>query len=115
MRKLLYWLGIITPKTYILKSLITHYTKAIEKVENEEDMFKIKGILWENGVHKGVCHAADNVFRVYIYGAEWIDKYKAPNSSYWYAQPWDQVSKKGVLQALKFRLDILKTILNSKT
>jgi hypothetical protein len=102
-------------KKELLKSLIEHYEKSIPILENT---FNIWNTLSEFGIGNGICYCAQKVFKTNLYNVKWVENVtnKLGNTySNWFETPYNnRDNKEKCIQLLKYRIIIMKQIINKK-
>ena len=88
--------------------LIAHYEEHIKEIEKMHDVSFIKTHLKINHMDYGICHSAIRLFKVDLTCDNWANS-KCRVGDYWFDYPKILFSKKSILEALQYRVNILKT------
>lgn len=97
----------------ILKKLIAHYSMVIRLCEIK-DYKNTRRIIFDKGVHLGICYAASYYFDENIYGEKWVQKHnKHICFGSWDEYPNNFHKKEEIISSLQYRLDKMNEILNT--
>lgn len=105
----------------IQTKLLNYYEMVIEKVKGMEGEYDIMYLLNKKYMEHGLCFCSKNKFNKDISKSNWVILNKSLSSDYWgktpvyafYKNPNSTNTKPEILEALQFKADKLKEIINS--
>ena len=97
-------------KKELLEALIHYYDEVLNAIKERDNNMLVQGYCLEKEVHFGICYCADKVFNSYIFGDDWIEKYKTNPGDDWF---WnnDTAGAVGTVEeiivGLQYRIDCM--------
>lgn len=116
MRKILYKLGFITKKQYILPKLLEDYQRHLQKVREKSSFTEASRYLDKYHMSMGLCYYASNYLGIEIQRESWIKDHAGPYG-YWAKTPYRlpaHSTVEDIINTMLIRINIMKNILASK-
>ena len=94
----------------LANKLIAYYEESIREIEKMDYIHVIRKYLFERKIYLGVCYCSYSIFKTDLYDDEWVEsKSLDVFDVFWFKYPNSVNTKDKILEALQYRVDILKT------